>query len=382
MQKGSSGAVAAFGSSPPVAPTAAPSPSGPIPVALRLNVAVSAQNMPGVAVERSIFDRISASDRAAGRASSAALAPVSLLPFGTVWNVGANLGSGVIGVGDYSKIDTTSDDPVNVVRRLGVMHRAYYVLRRAVFADAVGQSAPPIVSVRPGISFLGFAPYAAGPIAFGLSMDRAAEGAAPAGGDTGTALAWGVASLYGERLAVGAHTMMSSGNLDTLPFDDSIEMFYIARHGNIAPSVVRTSADVSSLSTSDDAKARLVASIANGASAVVPSSQVGYGGSKDDGWWVLGPDGSVSDEMQSGMHQELPEEGVQVEEEVEEAPQIAKAGGISRCVAAAVGALMGIAAAMGGEGSSEIAENLGELIHAMYEDKEVVEVLETANQCK
>ena len=89
----------AFGEAPPVQ-SAPATPSGPIPIALRLDVTVSTPHATPTTVRRPIFDRVSAADRAAGRAATAPLAANSQVPFGTVWSVGVNLGSGVAGGGD------------------------------------------------------------------------------------------------------------------------------------------------------------------------------------------------------------------------------------------------------------------------------------------
>jgi hypothetical protein len=376
---GGSQALQAFGSAPPIAATSAPSPSGPIPVALRLVVAVTAPNGT-VTVERPIFDRVSASDRAAGRAATADLAPLSHTPFGTVWNVAASLGTGVVGVGNLTAPSTATDDPAALNNMMGLAHRSYYTLRRALFGDGA-QAATAIVSVGPGISFLGLAPQAAGPAPFGLAMDRGTDASVPLGGDASSGLRWAVASVYAERLAIASPKMMATQNLDTLPFDDAIEMFYIARHTNVAPALVRSSSDVASLSASGDAKTRLVASLSSG-SAVIPSAPVGYGGDKDFGWWLVRTDGSVSDEMQSGMHQEMEEEGVETKEAAEEeAPVYRKTGFIVRCIGLAAGAMMAVAAAGGGEGASEIAEQVPELVHAIYESNEKEEMMEESTKC-
>jgi hypothetical protein len=372
-----------FGNAPPPAATPSkPTPSGPIPVALQLDVTVTAAATPRVTVERSIFDRVSAADRAAGRAATAKLAPSSLLPFGTLWNIAVNLGTGVVGVGDRSALAPNSEEPAVLARDIGAMHRAYYVMRRGVFADAVVPPAPPLVSVRPGVSFLGAAPQAEGITRFGLAIDRAGEGAAPDGGDAASGLAWGVASLYGERLAIATPTMLAAhDNLDTLPFDDVIEMFYIARHTHIAPAHVRSGSDIAAITASADAKARLTASMAGDASAVITSVPVSYGGANDDGWWILGTDGSVSDEMQSGMHVEFGEEGLAEKEIAEEAPAFRRIGFITRCAGIAAATLMAIAAAQGGEASTEIAQMAAEQIHAIYEANEAEEMREAALKC-
>ncbi|MFY9718179.1 MAG: hypothetical protein WAK16_00915, partial [Candidatus Cybelea sp.] len=241
-------AAAAFGSAPPPTPTPTASPSGPQPVALRLDVTVNVPNEPSLTVSRPIFDRIAAADRVAGNAASATLAPVDFMRFGTVWNVALNLGTGVAGAGDGKPVDPNLDNPQSTLGALGTMQRAYYALRRAVFADALGRAAPPIVGAHPTVTFVGLTPYSAGPIPFGLAMDRANEGAAPDGGSAEASLAWGVASVYGERLAVNALPMMRKmNNLDQLPFGDVLEVFYLARNANVAPALVRSSADVSAL---------------------------------------------------------------------------------------------------------------------------------------
>jgi hypothetical protein len=297
------GAAAAFGTAANPPAPAPVRPVGPVPVALRLDIAVAGPHIARVSVDRPIFDRVSATDRAAGRAATAHLTDFPLYALGTAWDIAVNLGTGVAGAGDRSRIDFKSKDPAMVVHAFGLMHRAYYALRRAVFADTLGPSAPPVFAVRPGVSFLGLAPQAAGIDPFGLAIDRAVEGAAPVGANASQSLAWAVASVYGERLATGAPRMLASADkLDTLPFDDAIEMFYIARHGNDPPTIVRSASDIARLRISDDAKTRLAASIAGGASAVVPATSVGYGGASDSGWWILRPDGRVTDEMQSGMH--------------------------------------------------------------------------------
>lgn len=378
-------AAAAFGNSPSTpAPAATAAASGPVPVALLLNVTVSAPNEPNVTVTRPIFDRISAADRAAGRAATATLAPLALYPFGTAWSVAVNLGSGVAGGGDRKPVDPNVDDPRSIGHALGTMQRAYYTTRRAVFADALGTTAPPVMSAHPSVTFVGLTPFTAGPIPYGLAIDRANEGAVPDGGNAATSLAWGVASVYAERLAVATPAMMrKSDALDQLPFDDALEMFYIARNTNVSLAIVHSSGDVASLTASDDAKARLMASIAGGRSVVVPSKPVSYGGSNDSGWWTLGSDGSVSDEMQNGMHFDLPGEGVILEEDAEAAITYRRNGFIVRCVGMAAGALMalGVVISGGGEGGQEIAQQAAEQINAIREANEAEEMREDALKC-
>lgn len=378
-------AAAAFGNAPPTAaPSANASASGPIPVALLFDVTVSAPNESNVTVTRPIFDRVSAADRAAGRAATAALAPVAIYPFGTVWSVAVNLGSGVSGGGDRKPVDPNAGDPRSIGHALGAMQRAYYATRRAVFADALGTSAPPVISAHPSVTFVGLTPFTAGPVPYGLAIDRANEGAAPDGGNAAASLAWGVASVYAERLAVATPAMMhKSDALDRLPFDDALEMFYIARNTNIPLTIVRSSSDVASLTASDDAKARLTASIAGGKSALAPSKPVGYGGSNDLGWWTLGGDGSVSDEMQNGMHVEMEGEAIELKSDTEAAITYRRNGFIVRCVGMAASALMalGVVISPGGEGAQEIAQQTAEQINAIREANEAEEMREDALKC-
>ncbi len=339
---------------PIVVPSAS---SGPQPVALRLDVTVNAPSEPSLTVSRPIFDRIAVADRAAGNAATAALAPFDFMPFGTVWNVAVNFGTGVVGAGDGKPVDASAQDPQSIVRALGTMQRAYYVTRRAVFADALGRSAPPVIAANPSITFVGLAPYTAGPVKFGLAIDRANEGAAPDGGPAEASLAWGVASVYAERLAVAAQPMMQKmNNLDQLPFADVLGIFNLARNANVAPALVRASTDVSALPASDEAKTRLSASIAGGKSAVVPSKPVNYGGDKVLGWFVLGTDGSVSDEMQNGMHQSI-----------RQVPTYRTVGLAVRCAGVAAGALASIATIVtpDNEGTKDTAEMAVEQMNAL-----------------
>ncbi|HEY1656610.1 MAG TPA: hypothetical protein VGF86_16015 [Candidatus Tumulicola sp.] len=378
-------AAAAFGNAPAPTPTPTPLASGPVPIALVLDVTVSAPNVPSVTVTRPIFDRISAADRAAGRAATAPLLPLTIYPFGTVWSVAVNFGTGVAGGGDGKPVAVNTDDPKAIGLALGAMQRAYYSTRRAVFADALGTSAPPVMGARPTVTFVGLTPFTAGPVPYGLAMDRATEGASPDGADAAASVAWGVASVYAERLAVAAPAMMKrSDTLDVLPFDDALEMFYIARHTDIPPAIVRSSADVAALPVSEDAKARLTASIAGGKSAVVPSKPVSYGGSNDVGWWTLAADGSVSDEMQNGMHFDMEGEALTDEEIVaKNAITYRRNGFIVRCVGLAAGALMSLAVVVnpGGEGAKEIAEQAAEQIKAIDEANEAEEMREDALRC-
>ncbi|HEU5479958.1 MAG TPA: hypothetical protein VFU90_09010, partial [Candidatus Tumulicola sp.] len=378
-------AAAAFGNATPSpTPSAAPAASGPIPVALQLDVTVAAPNVANVTVTRPIFDRISAADRAAGRAATATLAPIAIYPFGTAWSVAVNFGTGVAGGGDRKPVDPNADDPQAIGHALGAMQRAYYVTRRAVFADALGGARTPVIGAHPSVTFVGLTPYTAGPVPYGLAVDRANEGAAPDGGNAAASLAWGVASVYAERLAVAAPAMMrKSDALDQLPFDDALEMFYLARNTNVPPAMVHSSSDVAALTAPDDAKVRLTASIAGGKSAVAPSKPVSYGGSNDFGWWILGSDGSVSDEMQNGMHAELEGEGIILENDAEAAITYRRNGFIVRCVGMAAGALMalGVTISPGGEGGQEIAEQAAEQINAIREANEAEEMREDALKC-
>jgi hypothetical protein len=176
--------------------------------------------------------------------------------------------------------------------------------------------------------------------------------------------------------------MKRPDGLNMLPFDDSIEMFYIARNSNDPPKLVRSVSDVASLNASDEAKVRLRESIADGSTAVVPSAPVGYGGSADYGWWILQNDGSVQDEMQDGMHQ-FAEYAQRAYNAARSAVRFAAQGAQIECVGL-VSALMlsGTLAAGNPEAFSEAAANAGELVVEIAEANEKKEMYDLAAECE
>jgi hypothetical protein len=136
---------------------------------------------------------------------------------------------------------------------------------------------------------------------------------------------------------------------------------------------VRSPSDLSALRAPDDAKARVAASLADGSVAFAPSNLVMLSDANDYyGWWNVRPDGSLSDEMQNGRHQDEAAGEAEEEEDilVKNAKFYRRHGGIIRCIVAAI-AISGFSTEVGGE-------TAGEWAHAEYEleeDREKIQAI-------
>ena len=308
------GAVDFFAASTP--PTATPEPAATAaqvePVALWLDVTVTARGETPQTVTETIFDRVAYADRAAGAAATAKLPEWDdngYVPFATVWNVATNLGTAVAGAGDRSRIDPRASDDASIARQLGGLQRAYYTLRRAAYADERAGTPSAVIAAAPGVSLAGIAAHSFdGLVAPVLTMDVASDAARPEGGDATASAAWGAASLIAERTVVNAAALFKAAAREIAPADvpavDVIAVFDAARKGAVATSLVRSTSDVDALGAPADAKARLDGLVRSGAVALVPAAPVTLPNGDDYGWWIVAPDGSIRDEMQNGMHTE------------------------------------------------------------------------------
>jgi hypothetical protein len=382
------GIAAAFG--PPTAPAAAAAPKGPDDlelVAMWLQVAVAAPGAAPETIESAIVDRVGYAARVAGRAATANLAKLDdgkgMYPaFGTIWNVAASVGTATVGAGDGSPAHAITKDTAAVVRSLAAAHRTYGPLRRAIFAEASGASAPAIVSVRPGVSLLGIVWHsgdgAVTPVP-SLVMDLASDHALPDGAAPDAAVRWGTSSLIAERDVTNARAMMSAvakgGHVTDAPATDVFTVFAAAKASG-APVLVRTDRDVPT-SVPPDAKARLVQSLAGGAVALAAAGPVAAG--HDFGWWIVGPDGAVRDEMQNGRHQTISEYIERAANAIKQSPRIRQIG-CAVAMAAITVSVAGMVVAEGPE-ANEAAEQTAEAISTAKDigdkENEFDEVAET-----
>jgi hypothetical protein len=379
------------------APTATPQTQAtdtglPEVVGAWLQVTVNAAGVKPESIESTIFDRIAFADRAAGKASSVSLPPLddahgAYLPFAALWNIGINTGSAVAGAGDGGRFDPKSDDTDNLIHALGSIQRTYYAFRQSLFGAINTSKALPVENVQPGISLFaatweanGAAPSPA------LLMDVSSDHAVPEGAQPAQAVQWGVSSLVAERLLTNGPTMFAAAAIgrpfSQIPGRDVLGVFDLAQHNSVGAALVHSGGDLAA-SVPADAKARLATSLQDGSVAFAPSSVVDLGAGPDYGWWIIAPDGALRDEMQSGRHQDMPEEGVQVEEDVvEEAPPLRKTGILVKCAALIIGAAGVMASGMGGEGM-EAGEQEAEIMHALYEAGEnEQEIEEIGSHCE
>jgi hypothetical protein len=302
------------------APPAAPAPSADVPdaVAMWLQVTVQAPDTPPETVESPVFDRIGYADRVAGRAATATLAKLDdgkgmYLPFGALWNVGVTIGTATAGVGD-GVFHGVSKDSAGVIGAIASAHRTYSPLRRAIFAQTNGAPGAAIVNVRPGVSLFGIVwrPNSASPASPvpSLVMDVASDHALPDGATPETAVQWGTSALLAERYATAAQLMLSAvakgGNVGEVANGDVVGVFAAARRAAVPSMLVRTDRDIAS-SVPPDVKTRLAQALSNGRVALAPAKPVVIDNEAEYGWWLVGPDGSVRDEMQNGRHQEVAE---------------------------------------------------------------------------
>lgn len=377
-----SAAAAAFGTPTP-APTSTPANTQPDVTGLWLRITVNAPGEDAETVESPIFDRVAYADRAAGRAAQAQLAALDqsegiYTAMTGVWNIAVNEGTAVAGSGDRKRVDYKTADLASLAAALGDAQRSFFTARRALFAS-IDSAHTPIDAVRPGVNLAGLTWHSIpGKSATGatLIMDAAADHAAPVGALASDTIAWGVSSLLAERLSTDGPRALSTPRDDRAIGRDVLDVFDWAPKENIVAKIVRSPQDLSGMSIPEDARARIDASLAAGSVAYVPARAV----TLDDantyyGWWTIGADGMVRDEMQNGRHQDMEEEGDTDLWAAKWRRWVEKNGRIVRCVA------FGIAVANGAfaEDPLEGAEMVEHQAHAEYElEKEIQEIEEIA----
>jgi hypothetical protein len=387
IARGLGGGIASVFGQPPA--PAAPAASADVPdaVAMWLQVTVHAQEATPETIESPIFDRVGYADRVAGRATTAALSRLDdgngmYLAFGTLWNVALTMGTATAGAGDGTA-HSVSKDTAGVIRAIASAHRMYDALRRAIFARASGAPGQAMVNVRPGVSLLGITWRSTGanPPAPSLVMDIAADHALPDGATPEAAVQWGTSSLIAERYVTAAQLMMSAvakgGTVAEVARRDVFAVFAAARQASVPPVLVRTDREIAS-SLPPDAKTRLAMALADGRVALAPAGPVRVDNETEYGWWLIGPDGSVRDEMQSGRHQ-IVEYMQKVANAIRESPHI-RAIGCAVAIAAIAASVAGAAVSAGPE-AFEYGGQTAELMDTMREignkENEFDEVEET-----
>jgi hypothetical protein len=366
VSKAASAVTSLFGPGPTPSPMT--TATGPDVVGVWLQIGVGASGEQPETVDETIFDRVAYADRAAGNAATANLVALDTndgvyLPLASVWSIGANVGNGSVGVGDLNSIDTSKATATTLVRQLGRLQHNYYQVRRALYA-ASHTSAPQISNVQPGISVMAFVfgPPAGADTTPSASffMDVASDHALPSQGGSTDGVSWGVTSLLAERFIVLGQAMLisatSGGTVDQLRVGDVIGIFNVLSRQSVGTTLVRSASDVGAITAPADTKARLNASLSGGTIAFAPSATVGVTAPDQYGWWNIGQDGSVRDEMQDGRHTEGAEEGENLSFVARVAKFFCRNGRLVRgavMAASIVGAMSGEA-----EGANQLAEQL------------------------
>ncbi len=383
VNKAASEVTSLFGSGGTPSPTA--TVSGPDVVGMWLQVAVNAIGDQPETVNETIFDRIAYADRAAGKAATAPLAALDTsdavyLPLGGAWSIAANIGNAAVGVGDANPIDTSKPSALTLMRQLGRLQHNYYKVRRALFAASEPSAPAQISTVQPGISVLAFVwgpPAGASPTpSASFFMDVASDHALPSQGGSTDGVAWGVSSLLAERFILYGQAMLTTatggGAVDQMRIGDVIGIFNVLGKQNVGTTVVRSPSDVGAITTTADTKARLSDALTGGSVAFAPTGSVGVTAPDQYGWWNIGQDGSVRDEMQDGRHDEVVEEGENMSFVARVAKFFCKNGRLVRgavMAASIVGAMSGEA-----EGSNQLAEQ-------MRAEQEMEEAIEKSEGC-
>jgi hypothetical protein len=372
----------------PATPAASPStaavPSSEI-VGAWLELSVTTPGTKPETVESAIFDRVAFADRAAGNAASAQLATLDDgtgydPAFESLWNIGVSAGTALAGVGDTSAVAPKNTDTPAVIQMIGATQRAYYSIRRALFAGIAGTGAPAIVNAQPGLSLLAVRSSQKGGSDPALLMDVASDHAQPVSGDASTGTAWAVSSLLAERAATAGDKMVAAATAGTdvaqVQTRDVLAVFDAARKANVASALVRTTTDING-ALPPAAKARLASSLSDGRVAFAPAAAVDLGGRKDYGWWIVGPGGTLRDEMQSGRHQ-AGEDAALNRNAVSAASRWHKLGRTVCFVFITMNAF-GVMSAEGPEGA-EAGEQQADTIMSTYDENEAIEKFEEANK--
>jgi hypothetical protein len=376
VSKAATAVTSLFGSGP--TPTSTTTVSGPDVVGVWLQVVVSALGDQPETINETIFDRVAYANRSAGTAATASLAALDTgsgiyLPLGSVWSIGTNVGNAAVGVGDQNPIDTSKPDATTLVRELGRLQHNYYGVRRALFAASDTSAPKQIATVQPGISVMAFvwAGGAGATPSASFLMDIASDHALPSQGGPNDGVAWGVSSLLAERFVVLGQSMLTTATsgrtVDQLRVGDTIGVFGVLSKQNVGTKLVSSAGDVDGIATSADTKARLSASLAGGSVAFAPTGSVGVTAPDQYGWWNIGQDGSVRDEMNDGRHTEGAEEGENLSMVARVAKFFCRNGRVVRV------AVMAAALAGGMSGEAEGANQLAEQMRAEQELEEAIE---------
>jgi hypothetical protein len=302
---GSVGAASnAFGTASPT-PSPAPTPILPTVTGLWMELSVSSPAGSTTHVESPIFDRIGY----VARAAHAVPTPLPVQPdagdyrsMQTVWNVAVSAGHAFSG-GGPANVTPGSTAPA-ISSALSRLNGAYYALRRAIMDDARGTSVD-VADAKPGISIVAMSNNG------GLMSDIASDDAIPLTTDEARP-AWAASAVLAERELLNGNVPVSGVGAA----NDALGAFDVAKALGTPIVALRPGGAVQvSPGIPDEARARMSAYVARGASLLEPVPKVAQAGGPPYAFWIVDPaSGTFRDENAAGRHQDLPEDAEVTEE--------------------------------------------------------------------
>ncbi len=306
---------------------------GPEITGVWLDVTVALPKGSARTVERTIFDRIGYAARLHASAQDAPLAPLDAkygeyAALAKQWNLAVWLGE------PASAPDTPADpdhsDVLQAFSILGTYHHSYYGLRQTILAQAFGPQLPRFLATGPSVSLLteqfGAADDASDAV---LTVDRLYESVGALPGSRAVAASspvgalWGTSALEAERFLFLA-PLIAFGSADptasAAAMVDVKSVFEAAQSGNVRVSRLEPSdsRSIGSLQGTDEAKARIAASLQDGNPVLVPEHPVHVGNADVLGWWNVDPtNGFFFDEFETGEHGTA-ETGIQTSQAVQQ----------------------------------------------------------------
>lgn len=254
-----------------------------------------------VVLESEVFDRIGAEARLRGRASTAAIGPLTerhgeLVELSALWHVHILVGAVQAPVLDYA-VALDPREPSGLAARLDAAARLFPALQH----DLGGRAAMPVVL----LAGLEETVDETGRFGSRLILDMLHVPAGPIHG-TAAAAADAVASVAAESLL--ASLLGDEGSLDA---GDSWDVLEVARLAGI-PFVSYGPGDLPAVSgASAEAHARMEDRLAAGLHLLTPSRVPAIDGIERTAWWLIDPvSGVVRDEHEDGRHQQLTEERI------------------------------------------------------------------------
>jgi hypothetical protein len=302
---GSVGAASnAFGAASPT-PSPAPTPTLPTVTGLWMELSVSSPAGSTTHVESPIFDRIGY----VARAAHAVPTPLPVQPdagtyrsMQTVWNVAVSAGHAFSG-GGPANVTPGSTAPA-ISGALSRLNGAYYALRRAIMDDARGTSVD-VAAAKPGISIVAMSNNG------GLMTDIASDDAIPLTSDEARP-AWAASAVLAERELLNGDVPVTGVGAA----NDALGAFDVAKALGTPIVALRPGGAVqASAGIPDEARARMSAYLARGASLLEPVPKVAQAGGPPYAFWIVDPaSGTLRDENAVGRHQDLPEDAEVTEE--------------------------------------------------------------------